>query len=83
VKFKLHSFSTLALDGGVWLASLSGRFISGKEPPAPIGQKVVWAPESVWTCRQKDCPQPNPGRLDRTQSRWAMVARAYVLWRGI
>jgi len=33
----LNAFLTLALDGGEWSASRSGRFIPGKESPVPIG----------------------------------------------
>jgi hypothetical protein len=33
----LHAFLIEAQDGGMWSASLSGRFISEKETPVPTG----------------------------------------------
>jgi hypothetical protein len=50
----LHTFLTSALDEGDWSASLSGRFIPGKQPPVPITQETGWAPGSIWTLRRKD-----------------------------
>jgi hypothetical protein len=48
--YSSYSFTTSALDGGEWSASLPGRALPpGKGPPVPIGQEAGWAPEPVWT----------------------------------
>jgi hypothetical protein len=45
-----HVLLTLSLDGGVWSALRSGRFIPREEiPPVPIEQKAGWAPQFTMT----------------------------------
>jgi hypothetical protein len=54
-RYSFYSFSTSAVDGGEWSASLPGRALApGKGPPARIVQKAGWAPESVWIQRLKE-----------------------------
>jgi hypothetical protein len=54
-RYSSYSFSTLALDGGEWSASRSGRALApGKGPPVPIVQQAGWAPEPVWTQRLEE-----------------------------
>jgi hypothetical protein len=51
-RYSSYSFSTSAIDGGEWSASLPGRALGpGKGPPVPIVQEAGWAPEPVWTER--------------------------------
>jgi hypothetical protein len=51
-RYSSYSFTTSALDEGVWSASRPGRALPpGKGPPVPIVQEAVWAPEPVWTKR--------------------------------
>jgi len=45
----LHSFLTLALDGGEWLASCPNHFILVEGNLVPIEYEVVCAREQVWT----------------------------------
>jgi len=41
-------FLTLAIDGGEWLTSRPGLFTPGeRDPPVPIEEEAVWAPEAV------------------------------------
>jgi hypothetical protein len=57
-------FLTLALDGDEWSASRTGRFIPGKDPPAPNGD-----PEPVWTLWRKmpcPCQESKPARPVRS-----------------
>jgi hypothetical protein len=50
--YNSYSFSTLALDGGEWSASRSGRALApGK---GRIVQEAGWAPEPVWTKRLEE-----------------------------
>jgi hypothetical protein len=50
-----YTFSTAALDGGEWSASLPGSALPpGKGPPLPIVQEAGWAPEPVWTQRLQE-----------------------------
>jgi hypothetical protein len=58
-----YSFSTSALDGGEWSASLPDRALApGKEPPVSIVQEAVWASERVWTQRlEEKILSPLPG----------------------
>jgi hypothetical protein len=52
--YSSYLFTTSALDGGDWSASLPVRALhSGKGPPPPVsfGQEAGWAPEPVWTQR--------------------------------
>jgi hypothetical protein len=49
-RYSSYTFSTTALDGSEWSASLPGHALApGKEPPVPIVQEAGWAPEPVWT----------------------------------
>jgi hypothetical protein len=51
-RYSSYSYSTSALDGGEWSASLLGRTLApGKGSPVPIVQEAGWAPELVWTKR--------------------------------
>ena len=43
-----RTFLTLAVDGGNWLASRSGRFVLGERTVIPTEQEARWAPEQVW-----------------------------------
>jgi len=43
---RLHSFLTLALDGGERLTQWSGHFTPGTNP-STIEQEAWWAPEQV------------------------------------
>jgi hypothetical protein len=52
--YSSYSFLTLVLDGDEWSASHAGRFISGKEPPVPIGEEADWASKLVWTQRLEE-----------------------------
>jgi hypothetical protein len=46
-EYSSYSFSTSALDGGEWSASLPGRALApGKGPPVPIVQEAGWAPRA-------------------------------------
>jgi hypothetical protein len=53
-----RSYSAIILDLGTgwgeWSASRPGRLSSGKEPPVPIEQEAVWAPEPVWTFQREE-----------------------------
>jgi hypothetical protein len=50
-----YSFTTSALDGGVWSASRPGRALPpGKEPRVPIVKEAGWASEPVWTQRLEE-----------------------------
>jgi hypothetical protein len=63
-RYSSYSFLTSALKGGEWSASRPGRaLLPGKEPPVPIVQEAVWAPEPVWTQRLEE----KPGRPVRSQ----------------
>jgi hypothetical protein len=51
-EYSSYSFTTSALDGGEWSASLPGRALPpGKGPPVHIVQDAGWASELVWTQR--------------------------------
>jgi hypothetical protein len=64
-----YSFSTSALGGGEWSASLPGRALApGKRPPVSIVQEAGWAPDPVWTQRIEEnsfslCRRSNLDRL--------------------
>jgi hypothetical protein len=54
-RYSSYSFSTSALCGDGWSASLSGRALaSGKVPPVHIVQEAGWALEPVWTQRLEE-----------------------------
>jgi hypothetical protein len=70
-RYSSYSFSTSALNGDEWSASLPGLAIPpGKGPPVPIVQERGWAPELVCTQRLKEKslasariePRLSPGR---------------------
>jgi hypothetical protein len=48
LKVYLHSFITSALGGG--LATL----LLGEDPPILTRQEAGWAPDTVWTWRQRE-----------------------------
>jgi hypothetical protein len=53
--YSSYSFTTSALDGGLWSASGPGRALApGKGPPVPIGQEAEWVPKPVWTQRLEE-----------------------------
>jgi hypothetical protein len=53
--YSAYSFTTLALDGGEWLASRLGHgLVPEKGPLVPIGQEAGWAPEPFWTQRLEE-----------------------------
>jgi hypothetical protein len=55
VMYSSYSFSTSALDGGEWSASLPDRALAPRKgPPVPIVQEAGWAPEPVWTQRLEE-----------------------------
>jgi hypothetical protein len=60
--------STLALDGGKWVASRPGRFIAGEQPPIPMGWDTGWVSEPVWTLWSFPCRESNLGRPARSPS---------------
>jgi hypothetical protein len=63
--YSSYSFTTSALDGGLWSASHPGRaLVPGTGPPVPIGQEAGWAPEPVWTQRIEEISFATAG--DRT-----------------
>jgi hypothetical protein len=43
-----------SLAGGEWSASRPGRFTPGVRAPVPIGKRVRWTPEPVWTTLRRD-----------------------------
>ena len=45
----IHSFLTLALDGGKWLISVPGRFTLGKEPRYPSNRKPRVPKNRSWS----------------------------------
>jgi hypothetical protein len=46
--YSSYPFSTSALDGGEWSASLPGRALAPeKGPPVPTVQEAGWAPETA------------------------------------
>jgi hypothetical protein len=58
-----YSFTTLALDGGEWSASLTGRALPpGKGTPVPIVQEAGWAQrleeKSFRPCRGSNLDRP-------------------------
>jgi hypothetical protein len=54
-RYSSYSFTTSALDGGEWSASLPGLALPpGKGPPVPIVQEAGWASEPVWTHRLEE-----------------------------
>jgi hypothetical protein len=54
-EYRSYSFTTSALDGDEWSASLPGHALTpGKGPPVPIVQEAGWAPEPVWTQRLQE-----------------------------
>jgi hypothetical protein len=54
-RYSSYSFSTSALDGREWSESRPGRALApGKGSPVPILQRVLWAPEPVWTQRLEE-----------------------------
>jgi hypothetical protein len=53
--YSTYSFTTSALGGGEWSASLPGRALPpGKGRAVPIGQEAGWTPEPVWTQRLEE-----------------------------
>jgi hypothetical protein len=63
--YSSYTFTTSALDGGEWSASLPGRALPpGKGPPVPIVQEAGWAPEPVCTQRLQEKSLASAG--DRT-----------------
>jgi hypothetical protein len=79
-------FLTSALHRGAWSASRPSRFTPGKEPPVPIGQETVWAPEPVWKLWRREkswpCRKLNPGRLARSPSPVA-IPTPIQIWGGV
>jgi hypothetical protein len=86
--YSSYSFTTSALDGGEWSASLHGYALPpGKGPLIPIGQEAGWAPEPVWTQRLEEkyvfpCQGSNPFRpvvqsAARRCNNWATPAPLY------
>jgi hypothetical protein len=64
--YSSHLILTSALDAGEWSESRPGHALPpGKGPPVPIVQEAGWAPEPVWTQRQRKilclCRGSNPG----------------------
>jgi hypothetical protein len=54
-RYSSYSFLILALDGGEWSASRTGRALPpGKGPLVHIEQEAGWAPEPVWTQRLEE-----------------------------
>jgi hypothetical protein len=54
-RYSSYSFTTSALDGDEWSASLPGRALPPeKGPPVPIVQEAGWTPEPVWTQRLEE-----------------------------
>jgi hypothetical protein len=52
--YRSYSFMILELEGGEWSTSLDDHALTlGDGPTVPIGQRVGWAPEPVWTQRLK------------------------------
>jgi hypothetical protein len=88
-RYSSYSFSTSALDGGEWSASLPGRPLApGKGPPVPVGQEAGWAPELVWTQRLEEksfsplpgIEHPSPGRPARSQTLYWLSYQAHILY---
>jgi hypothetical protein len=64
--YSSYSFTTSALDGSEWSASLPGRALPpGKGTLVPIVQEAGWALEPVWTQRLEEKSLAPAG--DRTQ----------------
>jgi hypothetical protein len=77
-RYSSYSFLTSALEGGERSASRPGRALPpGKEPPVPIVQEAVWAPEPVWTQRLEKKSSASVG--DRTPAVQSIV-RHYTDW---
>jgi hypothetical protein len=80
-RYSSYSFSTSALDGVEWSASLPDRALAlGKGPPVSIVPEAGWAPEPVWTQRleEKSCCLCRESNLDRPVVQ--PVARHYTDW---
>jgi hypothetical protein len=75
-----YSFTTSALDGGEWSASLPGRALPpGKGPPVPIVQEAGWTPEPVWTQRLQEKSFAPAGIEPRSPCRPARSQTLYCL----
>jgi len=49
MEVELHTFVTLAPDGGEW--SLLGSLFRGKGSAVPVALKAVWVSQPVWTLK--------------------------------
>jgi hypothetical protein len=54
VEIQLHTFLTLALDGGEWSASHPSHFTPEKRALVPTIKEAGWNPELVWTWWQRE-----------------------------